>query len=85
MVKDSTVSVEFHGVQRIITGEDAIVIEITARTKVKDVLELLNRRYPALDLDEGMIIMTVNQEKVSADSILNDDDTVSFIPHISGG
>ena len=85
MVKDSTVSVEFHGVQRIITGEDAIVIEITARTKVKDVLELLNRRYPALDLDEGMIIMTVNQEKVSADRTLNNDDTVSFIPHISGG
>jgi len=85
MAKNSTVSVEFHGVQRVITGEDAIVIEITAKTKVKDVLELLNRRYPALDLDEGMIIMTVNQEKVSAGSILNDGDTVSFIPHISGG
>jgi len=85
MAKKSMVSVEFHGVQRVITGEDAIVIEITPKTKVKDVLELLNRRYPALDLDEGMIIMTVNQEKVSAGSILNDGDTVSFIPHISGG
>ena len=85
MAKNSTVSVEFHGVQRVITGEDAIVIEITAKTKVKDVLELVNHRYPALDLDEGMIIMTVNQEKVSADRTLNNDDTVSFIPHISGG
>lgn len=85
MAKKSMVSVEFHGVQRVITGEDAIVIEITAKTKVKDILELVNRRYPALDLDEGMIIMTVNQEKVSDDSILNAGDTVSFIPHISGG
>jgi len=85
MTKNSTVSVEFHGVQRVITGEDAIVIEITGETKVRDVLELVNRRYPALDLDESMIIMTVNQEKVSADRILNADDAVSFIPHISGG
>ena len=85
MAKKSTVSVEFHGVQRVITGEDAIVIEITAKTKVKDILELLNRRYPTLDLDEGMVIMTVNQEKVPADCILNDGDVVSFIPHISGG
>ena len=85
MAKNSTVSVEFHGVQRVITGEDDIVIEITPKTKVKDILELVNRRYPALDLDENMITMTVNQEKVPADRVLNADDTVSFIPHISGG
>ena len=85
MPRSSTVSVEFHGVQRVITGEDAAVIEITKKTRVRDIFKIVNRRYPALDLDEGMVIMTVNQEKVPADSILNDGDTVSFIPHISGG
>ena len=85
MVKKSTISVEFHGVQRVITGEDAIVIEITGKTKVKDVFEIVNRRYSGLDLDEGMVIMTVNQEKVPTDRVLDADDTVSFIPHISGG
>ena len=85
MAKNSTVSVEFHGVQRVITGEDAIVIEITGKTKVKDVFEIVNCRYSGLDLDEGMVIMTVNQEKVPTDRILDADDTVSFIPHISGG
>ena len=85
MVKDNTVSVEFHGVQRIISGEDSIVIKTKEKTQVKDILELVKRLYPALDMDEGMIIMTVNQEKVPADRVLNADDTVSFIPHISGG
>ena len=85
MVKKNMVSVEFHGVQRIITQDDSIAIETTGKTKVRDVLELVKRIYPALDLDEGMIIMTVNQEKVTADRILNANDTVSFIPHISGG
>jgi len=79
------VSIEFSGMQRILTKTDGIDMPITEKTRVNDALEYVRHQYPALHLDEGMILITVNQKIASLDRILMANDTVSFLPLIGGG
>jgi len=79
------VIIEFLGMQRTMTGADSIEVPITAKTRVDDVLEYVRKNYPKLQLDEGMVLVTVNQEIAPRDQILRADDTISFLPFISGG
>ncbi len=78
------VSIEFLGIQRTVTKTDGIDMPITEETRVNDVLEYLSQQYPNLQLDGGMLV-TVNREIATLDRILRANDTVSFIPSISGG
>jgi molybdopterin converting factor small subunit len=79
------ISIEFFGMQRAITKIDRIAMPITENMKVTDVLEYVRNRYPSLPLDKGMVLITVNQEMASLDTMLNANDTVLFLPFISGG
>jgi len=79
------VSIEFFGMQRVLTKTDGIAMPTTGRTRVNDVLEYVRNQYPVLKLDEGMILITVNQEIAPLDRVLIVNDTVSFLPFISGG
>jgi len=79
------VSIEFLGMQRIVTKTSSIDMPITEKTRVNDALEYVRHQYPDLHLDEGMVLITVNQETASLDRILKANDTVSFLPFISGG
>ncbi len=79
------VSIEFFGTQRIVTKTDGIDMPITEKTRVKDALEYIKHQYPELRLDEGMILITVNQKMASLDRLLRANDIVSFLPFISGG
>jgi molybdopterin converting factor small subunit len=79
------VSIRFHGMQRLITNTDSIDMPITGKTSVNDALEYVKKIYPGLHLEEGTIIAAVNLEVASLDSILKDNDTVSFLPNIAGG
>ncbi len=85
MAQKMTVSIKFLGMQRVVTKKDSINIAVTGEMTVKDILESLRNLYPNLNLDEEMLFVTVNQEKASLDRLLSADDTVSFLPHISGG
>lgn len=79
------VSIEFLGMQRVITKTDSIYMPITEKSRVNDALEYVRHRYPGLHLKEGTILITVNQEMASLDRVLRANDTVSFMPFISGG
>jgi len=85
MAQKMMVSVKFLGMQRVVTKKDSINIPITGEMTVKDILEFVKNLYPNLNLDEEMLFVTVNQEKASLDRLLSADDTISFLPHISGG
>jgi len=79
------ISIEFFGMQRAVTKTDSICMPVTENMKVTDALEYVRNRYPSLPLDKGMVLITVNQEMVSPDTVLKADDTVLFLPYISGG
>ena len=79
------VSIEFLGMQRVVTRTHSIDIPITEKTRVDDALEYIRHCYPTLSLDDEMIIITVNHEVASVDRILKANDTVLILPIIGGG
>ena len=79
------VSIEFFGIQRVVTKTDGIDMPITEKTRVNDALEYVRHQYPDLPLDEGMVLITVNQKMSSLETVLKAKDIVSFLPFISGG
>jgi molybdopterin converting factor small subunit len=79
------VSIKFLGMQRVVTNTDSIERPINGNTRVNDALEYVRQQYPALQLEEGMVLVAVNLEVASLDRILRDKDTVSFLPLIAGG
>ncbi len=79
------VSIKFFGMQRALTKTDGIDMPITETARVTDVLEYVRSRYPELPLDQETVLITVNHEQASLDTLLKPNDTVSFLPFISGG
>ena len=79
------VSIHFFGTQCTITKTDSIHMPITERTCAIDALEYVKQHYPDLPLDKKMVLITVNQEMASLETLLRENDIVLFIPHIGGG
>jgi molybdopterin converting factor small subunit len=79
------VTIEFLGMQRTLTGADSIEMPINKKSSVDDALEYVRDKYPQLELDEGMVLVTVNQKIAPRDQVLKADDAISFLPFISGG
>ena len=79
------VVIEFLGMQRTSTGAERLEMPITAKTTVDDALEYARNKYPQLELDEGTVLVVVNQEVAAWDQVLKDKDTVHFLPFLGGG
>ncbi|UTW70949.1 molybdopterin converting factor subunit 1 [Anaerobacillus sp. HL2] len=65
-----------------IVGSREITIDKTEMA-VTDVKEYLKATYPALPVDRAMI--AVNEEYVEDHDIVKSNDTIAFIPPVSGG
>jgi molybdopterin converting factor small subunit len=79
------ISIKFFGMQRAVTKTDSIDMPVTEKARVADALEYVRHRYPELPLDQETVLITVNQEQASLDTMLKPNDTVSFLPSIGGG
>ena len=79
------VTIKFLGMQRAVTKTDSIDMPITEKTRVTDALEYVRQQYPELPLDQETLLITVNHEQASPDTVLKPNDTVSFLPAIGGG
>ena len=79
------VTIEFLGMQRTITGADSIKMPIIKKTSVDDALEYVRKNHPQLQLNKGMVLVTVNQKIAPRDRVLKANDVISFLPFISGG
>ncbi len=79
------VLIELFGMQREIAKIDRVKMPITEKTLVRDALEYVRNRYPALTLDEDSILTTVNHELSPLDRPLRANDTICILPHIGGG
>ena len=80
-----SVSIQFFGMQRNVTKTDSIHMPITEKTSVTDALEYVRQQYPDLPLAKETVLITVNQEIASLDTVLRGNDVVLFLPFISGG
>jgi molybdopterin converting factor small subunit len=79
------VSISFCGPQRVVTKTQSIDMPITGETKVTDALEYVRQRYPDLPLDDGMVLVVVNKKTAPLDRVLKPQDSITFLPPISGG
>ncbi len=70
---------------RILTGTDFIEMPVMDKTSVKDAVDFVRKRYPDFVLDEGTVIITVNHEKATRNTVLKNNDTVELLPFIGGG
>jgi molybdopterin converting factor small subunit len=79
------VLIELFGTQRDTAKIDKVNMPITEKTVVRDALEYVKNKYPALTLDEGSILTTVNHELAPLERRLKANDTICILPHIGGG
>ena len=85
MEQEMLVSIQFFGMQRNITKKDSIHMPITEKTSVTDALEYVRQQYPDLPLATETVLITVNHEMATLDTVLRENDSVLFLPFISGG
>ncbi|MEX2104098.1 MAG: molybdopterin converting factor subunit 1 [Bacilli bacterium] len=65
-------------------GQQKLVLD-TERKSVSELLTLLTERYPQIETDLDHVMIAVNEEFVSKDTIVHSHDTVALIPPVSGG
>jgi len=84
MTSATTVQVKLFAIFRDMLGKTEIAADFTAGETVGDLFARLlgERAAPAL---RDATMFAVNEEYVSADTVLKSDDRVAFIPPVSGG
>jgi molybdopterin converting factor small subunit len=79
------ISVNFHGLQRMVTQTGEMKVSLSKGTRVDHVLEAVQERFPKLPLQKEDLLITVNDRVSTADHQLKESDKISLLPHIGGG
>jgi molybdopterin converting factor small subunit len=79
------VSVQFHGIQRVVTRVEEIQVPVSDDALLEDVIGYIKDCYPDLTLSEGMVRVLVNNNLSKLNHNLNSNDKITFLPHIGGG
>ena len=79
------IRVQFFASLKDATGEASCELSLTPQVTVRDVYAALLERYPELERYRSFVLMAVNEEYASWDTLVKSDDTVAFFPPVSGG
>jgi molybdopterin converting factor small subunit len=79
------ISINFHGLQRMVTQTSEMELSLSKGTRVDHVLEAVQERFPKLPLQKEDLLITVNDQVSTTDHLLKESDKVSLLPHIGGG
>ncbi len=79
------VKVKFFAILRERAGTGEIVKEIRDGSTIADLWEALKIDYPNLVPVAMRLLYAVNQDYVSGDYVLKEQDVVVFVPPVSGG
>ncbi len=74
----------FFGIVRDIVGKNSIDLNVSTDISVVNMQQILKKEYSGLTDIENYAI-AVNEEYVSEEYKLNDNDVVAIIPPVSGG
>lgn len=74
----------FFAIYRDILGRDELEIELPEGSNVGALIEAV-RAHAAADKLPGHVVVAVNQDYASLETVLVDGDEVAFIPPIAGG
>jgi molybdopterin converting factor subunit 1 len=79
------VRVKFFAILRERAGTAEAMKELAAGSTVSDLWQALRKDYPKLDVRGIRLLYAVNQNYVTLEHKLADQDEVVFIPPVSGG
>lgn len=79
------IKVKFFAILRERAGTAEVTKELGAGSTVADLWQTLQQDYPKLNVAGIRLLYAVNQNYVSPEFELNDQDEVVFIPPVSGG
>jgi molybdopterin synthase catalytic subunit len=79
------ITVLYFAVFRERLGRADDVVELPAGARVRDAIELLAGRHPAIAALRGRFRVAVNQDFTDDDQVLADGDEVALIPPVAGG
>jgi molybdopterin converting factor subunit 1 len=79
------VRIKFFAILRERAGASEVAKEIAEGSTVGDLWRQLQKDHPKLDVPGIRLLYAVNQNYVSPDQKLKDNDEVVFLPPVSGG
>jgi molybdopterin converting factor subunit 1 len=80
-----TVRVKLFAAIRDLIGKEEVVLSLPPTSNVAVVVESLVSQYPKIDVWRNHVRIAVNQEYVSLEHRVKDNDEVVIIPPVSGG
>jgi molybdopterin converting factor subunit 1 len=81
------VKVRFFAVLKKIVGKEEVVLDVEKGTTLEQLLSRLERDLPPLQqvMKEGKVLISVNQEVVPKECLIQNGDEVAFLPPFAGG
>lgn len=79
------IKVKFFASYREAIGRAGLDVEVKDDTNISGLLEQLKQDHPGLGALTENLIVSVNREYASYDTILKDGDDVALLPPVSGG
>lgn len=81
------VKIRFFAVLKKIVGKEEVVLEVEKGTTLEQLLSRLERDLPPLQqiMKEGKILISVNQEVVPKECLIQNGDEIAFLPPFAGG
>jgi len=81
------VKVRFFAVLKKIVGKEEISLDVEKGTTLEQLLNRLERDLPPLQqvMKEGKVLISVNQEVVPKECLIQNGDEVAFLPPFAGG
>ena len=79
------VLVKFFASYRETLGKNEIKVELDRGSSVSDLLDVLRRDYPELGKLMETLVVSINLEYATYDTILKEGDEVALLPPVSGG
>ncbi|UCG68584.1 MAG: MoaD/ThiS family protein [Thermoplasmata archaeon] len=76
---------KFFASYREAVGKEEIEINVIEKANISDLFDELKKILPKLGSLSETLIVSVNKEYASYDTILNEGDEVALLPPVSGG
>lgn len=79
------IKVKFFASFREAVGKPEVDIDLEENTTISELLTLLKQRHPELGPLTEPLVISVNKEYATYDSVLKNGDEVAILPPVSGG
>ncbi len=76
---------KFFASYREILGKDEVEVDVGEDTDITGLLEVLKKVHPEIKALSETLIVSVNKEYATYDTILKNKDEVAILPPVSGG